>query len=591
MKQFNRFLCFVMALVTLALCVAACGAEEPQETEPPVTTVGETTTVPTTTAPTTTSPTGNETTVPPVTNPPETGAPCAVHTFAEGKLCTEERACTVCGETVPAGEHAYDNLPCTIERRCPDCGFSCSAEEEHVYGETFACGTRYCQNCLMVSYGNGCMKDCPVCGLEPLATIPFISIDGVAIESYTIVTPVKEKHGVYGYEYYLSALMRHKISVWHEVELVSVTDDVEKRPFEIRIGKTNRTVTECGEDESIIRVVDGGMEILCGTMYSFDGLIQKLSQLLSTQSSKGLELCEGDVFTQSYVAPEKDKKDGDLRVLFHNVYAASKTDELDFVSRLSSFQMVYQHYLPDVVGTQENGGMGYNVQVYLETLGYRWVKGTHGQRIFYNSNTVELYDQDSYGYVSGNSGYGTQWALFRHIKTGSVFGVGSSHFSANSVAGDDPVKGNTLRVGDAKTVIVAKQNMLNYVSTAGLEDWVNTPLIFGGDYNCNTMGEPITQVIANPNSGLHNVKSVIKDPADKDDYATMSAAPVWNKAYNYHVISPYTPYSGSGQRAIDHIYLYAEGVRYTANQYRIIHSLSSRGCADHTPHYVDLSFQ
>ena len=61
MKQFNRFLCLMMAFVMIALALAACGGEEPQDTTPAVTTDGNTT-APTTTAPTTTAPTGNETT-------------------------------------------------------------------------------------------------------------------------------------------------------------------------------------------------------------------------------------------------------------------------------------------------------------------------------------------------------------------------------------------------------------------------------------------------------------------------------------------------------------------------------------------------
>lgn len=623
MKTVQRFLCLLLALLMVALTLAACGSEETgkdidggtpslegdnttalpmDETTVPITVettvppVNETTdpTVDETDPPVTTPPD----TTPPETNPPETTPPCEAHVFEAGKMCTEERACTVCGETVPSGKHTYYAGPCTVERACKLCAYKCPAFAEHHYGAAFACGSQICENCDTAIYGKYCERKemygpCMSCGLTPAASIPFITVNGIDIREFTIVTPVKDKQNLYDYEHYISALIRHKVSVWHHVELTSVTDDAEKSAFEIRIGRTNRTVTECGENEYIIRVIDGSLEILCGEMYSFDGLMQKVGQLLSTQSSKGIALAEGDVFTQSYETPEKDRKDGDLRILFHNVYAASKTDELDFVSRFSAFKKVYAHYLPDVVGTQEDVGMGYNVRAYLETLGYRWVSANSGggQMIFYNSNTVELYAKDSYGYVSGNGGYGTRWALFRHIETGSVFGVGTSHFSANSVAGDDAEKGNALRIGDAKTVITAKQAMVGYANKAGVEDVANLPLIFGGDYNCNTMGDPITQVIANPSSGLHHVKGVIKDNDKKDDYATMSVAPVWNKQYNYHVITPYTPSQGSGRYSIDHIYLYAEGVQYTANQYRIVHSMSSRGCADHTPHYVDISFR
>jgi hypothetical protein len=246
--------------------------------------------------------------------------------------------------------------------------------------------------------------------------------------------------------------------------------------------------------------------------------------------------------------------------------------------------------MPDVVGTQEDIGMPYTVREELKAIGYRWL-GDGNQKLFYNSNTVELYASDSYGRVGGTSGYGTQWAIFRVKGTDKVFGVGTSHFSADSIVGGDSKKGNELRVSDAKTVTQSKTTMLNYAQRAGIADAKNLPMIFGGDYNCTVWGDPITQVIAAPGTGLVNVKSVIKDSSRKDDYKTMAKQPIWNRDFDYHVITPFSPKSGSGSSAIDHIYLYGEGIGYTANQYRIIHSLISRGCADHTPHYVDLSFQ
>ena len=592
MKQFNRFLCFVMALVTLALCVASCGGEEPQETDPPVTTVGETTTAPTTTVPTTTAPTGNETTAP-VTNPPEAVAPCATHTFAEGKLCTEERTCTVCHETVPAGEHTYsDKVPCTVDRPCQACSYVLPASAAHAYGEPYSCGSRYCAACLMIEYGEGCSMNCPVCGLIPLPTVPFVSIGGRSALEFTIITPADAPAD---YGDYLALALRNRLATWCDIEILSATDNTEKSGPEIRIGKTNRTVSSVESGAALIRVVGGDLELLCDGMYAYEALLDWVSTTFSQQKTDGVALTEGTLLSETYATSEAVL--GDVRVMYHNILAFVGY-RIPSSLRYSFYRSIYEHYMPDVIGMQEthtSAMLGYkapgffqkenylNLRTYLENeLSYKGLSTDTSIALFYNTETLELLAEDM---ISTRGAYGTAWALFRHKETGKVFGFTNSHFSANSTTNNDPVLGNEARINDAKSVNQAIAAIIQAAKAKNIEDADAIPVIAGGDYNCYVGSDPIAVLTS---ADLTNARDVITDPTQVDQVATYGNDLSYNETYGYHT------FTGSmipkPEHAIDHCYLYnKEGV--AAKQYRVVINGVEAGASDHHPHYLDFSFQ
>jgi len=613
MKYFKQLLCLMMALLMISLTFAACGEDPAEPEKNSDTTVADGTgiTLPSTnetTSPTkdeTTAPTGSETTAPteneteppvtepPVTEPPETVPPCEIHTFAAEKLCTEERVCTLCGETIPAGEHTYYGY-CTTVRPCVNCDYECPAAAEHIMGAVYACETQKCENCEFAIYGKRCDREtlasaCKICGLTPPSAIPFITIDGIAIKEFTIIT---SKDTPAGYGEYLSAALRHKLNVWHNVTLTSVTDDAEKSGPEIRIGKTNRTVGTVKEGELLIQVVNGDLEILCDGLSAYEALLDWMSNTFSSTQSEGLIFPEGTVLSESYDTWEADATIGDVRVMYHNILGA--VDGQSSTLRTSFYNTLYDHYKPDVIGMQETHpgqaygpffgkGNNYLLKKHLEEQGYRALSTDCALAIFYNANTLELLEEN---YINTRGAYGTTWALFRHKETGKVFGFTNSHFSANSTTNNDPVLGNEARVNDAKSVVQAINAMIAAARKANVENPESIPVIAGGDYNCRVIDDPI-QTVIKP-AQLTNVRELVEDPTMVDDKATFGNNLTFNTTFQYHQFT--TSVVNDGAKAIDHCYIYNPD-KVVAEQYRVISRSFSGGCSDHHAHYVDITFK
>ena len=599
MKYLKRALCLLLVLTMVGAALAACGgAEEPADTTAGDTTAnitgGDTTTVPPATQPPATEP--------PATDPPATAAPCEKHIWPDGSKCTEERTCTVCQETEPAGEHTYSDLPCLVDRTCLECGHKQPAATAHVYGDAAACGTKKCQNCTSAEYSGRCSYTdltlpCAQCGLMVPTAIPFVNIDGISIKEFTFVIPTYEKNLTHDYEHYVAALMRHRLDQWHRAGLQVVNDSTEKKGPEIRIGKTNRTVTECAEDTYIIRVVNGDLEILCDGMYAYEGLLNLLDSVLRSSNTEGIIFAEGEDMTATFEDKPEDALLGDLRILYHNIWNATSGAQKNLARkpRFSMFKKLYDHYAPDVLCLQEAPGAYFtadqamNLKKYLNEKGYRDLNvGTGSHPIFYNSATVTLLD---HGYQKAWA-YGTSWALFQHKATGKYFGIGNSHFTAGSMVKEEHIAQglsiDSVQMMDAQNVIAMRSKITEKARGRGI-DVENLPIIFGGDYNCFVGSGPIQYL---ESAGLENVRNVITDQTKVDDYATYGHELVYNETYDYHGLNPYTAPEGNGlTRSIDHIYLHNAGKAYTANQYRVIHNLIAGGTADHQPHYVDISFK
>ena len=229
-----------------------------------------------------------------------------------------------------------------------------------------------------------------------------------------------------------------------------------------------------------------------------------------------------------------------------------------------------------------------NLRVYLNKKGYKDLNiGTGSHPIFYNSETVTLLD---YGYEKAWA-YGTSWALFQHKATGKYFGIGNSHFTAGSMVKEEHIAQglsvNSVQLLDAQNVLAMRKKILEKAAGRGI-DTETLPIIFGGDYNCKVGSDPIKLL---EEGGLQNIRDVIEDQTKVDNYATYGSEFPYNETYDYHQLNPYTGTEGGGPNSIDHIYLHNANKAYTANQYRIIRNLIAGGCADHQPHYVDISFK
>lgn len=625
MKQFKRLLCLMMALLMIALALAACGGNDDNkdkdkdskvtedsgtnaptgndttapagdettlpsgdETTAPT---GDATTNPTETDPTETDPTETD---PPETDPPETVPPCEKHAFAENVLCTDVKVCTVCRTEVPAGEHAFYSGACTADRPCKNCSYVLPAAADHDWGQAFGCGTKKCNNCTVVMYGKYCERVddvCIVCGTRTPAAIPSITIDGVEICEFKIVIP--SPNNVIGTEYakYLASLIDHRVNMWHKVDLEIVPDKYEKDGPEIRIGPTDRTVSTVADDEYLITVVNGDLEIQCGKMYSYAGLIDKIATMLSSNQWKGIAFKSGEDITETFTAAPEDALDGDVRIMFHNVYQFG--ENINIRSRYSMFHMLYDHYMPDVLGMQEassnywTANNGLLIKNCLKAMGYGTVGEAEGfaEIVFYNKATVKVLYSDV-NKTAGN--YGTTSILFQHIATGKYFGVCNSHFAANSVTNPpyDPVQGNQMRIRDAYSVVAGKEKLIAKAQELNLPNWENLAIIVGGDYNSLVGSDPVNVVVG---ANFVNAREAVDDKTKVDDLIASGAAPSYINQYDYHGPNYYTSGVGSGKSSIDHCYVHGEGITFTANQYQIITNVVARGTADHCAHYLDIT--
>jgi len=261
-------------------------------------------------------------------------------------------------------------------------------------------------------------------------------------------------------------------------------------------------------------------------------------------------------------------------------------------SRYSMFHMVYEHYLPDVIGMQEANSVYWNsdnaglVKNYLKKNGYGTVGEKEGfaEIVYYNQKTLEVV-WSNVNKTAGN--YGTTSVLFKHKATGKYFGVCNSHFAANSVAAN-PEEGNQMRIRDAHSVVDGKNKLIAEAKRLNLPNADSLAIIVGGDYNSRVGDDPVNVVA---NAGFTNVREVIDDKAMVDDLCAADTAPKYINEYDYHGPNYYTNSVGSGKNSIDHCYTHGEGITFTANQYRVTTNLVSRGTADHCAHYLDITLK
>ena len=514
MKQFRKILCLLLAILFVLSALASCGSNETPDTTQPSGDNGNNN--------------GGDTTT---TLAP---GPCEVHTFAAGSLCTDARTCTVCGTAVEAGTHVYaEGSLCTEARNCTACGAAAPVNAEHTAGAYATCGTD--QTCIHCSYifaertNRHGYKDnfCTVCGQKRPMEISEFTIAGVPIKDFTIVIPNKDFYGAY-----VSSLITHRVSSWHGEKLVTVTDKNEEVEHEIRIGSTNRTVTEVGDWEYAIKVVDGDLEIVCGNMYAYEGLIDKVCEVI-TRSAGAIHLEADTCYTDSFTAKDTDAKDGDVRIMFHNMLNAVPEGKiLNVSSRYSMFRMLYSYYQPDIIGMQEAANSffsaenGIAIKTFLTGNKYKIVNDGKSQPIFYNTKTLELMDSN---YLKATGGKGTSWAIFRTKETDKYFAIINLHFSANSAA-PTVEECNQLRIFDAKTIAVAKSEIVAAAKKLNLSNAETLPIIAGGDYNCRVGDDPIAVV----EQTLVNLRDMIEDKTKVDDLNPGNGYPSYNEDFNYH---------------------------------------------------------
>lgn len=401
--------------------------------------------------------------------------------------------------------------------------------------------------------------------------IRSITVNGVAITSYKIVTPASGD-----VENYLAKLLKRHIALYSGMVLDIVTDETEN-DYEIRIGKTARTTASVTDGKATAAVSEKAIEILWDTDFGLTDAYNLLADQVFSNLNANIALKNGDSFSATVEIPNNVQKSGELRIMYHNVWGYINADGSNPISVRPDIALtVYRAYQPDVLCLQECSGV-YRTggKALFKYLGENYTEvcygdqGGTGNPIFYRT---DLFNAVETGYAKSRPGdKGTTWVVLERKSDGKRFGVTNSHFAADTNAGDDPVLGNQYRVEDAETMAnTAKAITAKYGKIS---------VFCGGDFNTNKSGDPYRTLT---DAGLTNVRMVAFKATDLSPY--QGSFP-YVKEYDLYGIQG--ALSTSADNAIDHLMYYGvepEVIRYDAVSYALACTAS-----DHAPHFADVN--
>ncbi len=288
-----------------------------------------------------------------------------------------------------------------------------------------------------------------------------------------------------------------------------------------------------------------------------------------------VEIAEG--FKYSGVAdasefPEMDKRSGEYRVIFNNIYGNHKAEH-PVGPRNQMNGELHLEYLPDVIGVQEGSP---NVDTYYKFMtsnGYTKLDSNPDNSnkhdytsILYLADKLEVLEKGYHLYDdgAGDKSKSVTWAVFKDKASGDVFAVGSTHFYWTS----DEL-GQAARLKDAAQVSEIAKTISEKYSCA---------FIVGGDFNCRIDSAPFGVLNGN---GFKNLQKISSDTVDITTHHSYAA---YDEALRLYLTPVYSsnPYS----KAIDHALVYNEG-KLTPKLFRVILHDYSYLSSDHCPVMVE----
>jgi len=405
--------------------------------------------------------------------------------------------------------------------------------------------------------------------------ISAIKINGTDIEKYQIVVPAGGH-----VEKYIAQMFADHVAMFEGTKLPVVTDAENSSAYEIRIGKTARTVTAPAVGKYAIKVTGNILEAVSDTIFGYIEVLDVLKNSIVKYTQSEIILKDGDNWTGDGKTPADLQKTGALRVMYQNVWGYLNTDGSNPVANRSDMaSQIYEAYQPDVLCLQEAGSAFWNASAtltkWLSANSYNeihYTDGGTGNPIFYNSKTLKLLDS---GNIKAQRGVkSTTWAVFQDLSSGKIFGVINSHFAANSDAGDNTELANSYRIADAEDILRATETIL--AKHSGIS------ILAGGDYNCAPGSDPYKKLLG---AGYVNVR---------DTAQTASTVTAYHGSYQYYTDRGYYELAvaaseGTAERAIDHIMTRGDGM--IVHRYSVLVDRISATTSDHCPHFADITIK
>lgn len=318
-----------------------------------------------------------------------------------------------------------------------------------------------------------------------------------------------------------------------------------------------------------IRISGADLTLALGSAAILDQAVEGLTDLLCKE--KSVRLTDTVLKTDLKDACAADgliRQDGDIRVMFQNVYGwTSDEPHLDVRSKIDT--LLYQIYDADIVCLQE---MSAGIRAYLVPLlnkaGYTELdvnmpsdnKKNNYTPVFYRSDRFTVLDSGWILYEGLNDAdsKSVSWGVFKEIKSGKSLAVCSTHFCWNDAA---------TRNSNAQ--------QLNTLF-ASLEAQ-NVPIVFGGDLNTVLDSEPI-RILKNAGA-----RHAWEQTTDRDSLHTNHAYPQYSATDPF--FESYAACTDGYTGAIDHIL--TRGT-LSVRQFRILHGSMAMKTSDHCPVYVDI---
>ncbi len=324
-------------------------------------------------------------------------------------------------------------------------------------------------------------------------------------------------------------------------------------------------------------LADGTMTCTAGGMWGFDLIYDALYDLL--YDAKDTLTIENNWSISGDLATSGDEEiarsltiDGDLRIMYHNVWSGAVHNRDAMESSL------YLAYMPDVLGLQEISPSVRNSNLF-KLLAHEYTEvpakatnkaGNNYVPILYRAERVELIDYGWHLYddKAGDQSKSVTWAVFKDKTTGKQFGMANTHFYWTSDA-----LGQAARLIDAAEIaqVVADAQAKHPVT-----------FIIGGDLNCRISAEPQLNLMKGGWKNAHNTATGYRS----NTKGHHSYAPL-DPLTNLYSDGPLP--SGDYSTAIDHIYTC--GTDFEVRVFNTLLHRYSLDSSDHCPIYVDVKFK
>ena len=415
-----------------------------------------------------------------------------------------------------------------------------------------------------------------------------ITVNGVDLKDFTIVIP--KEYNMADSE--LANYLHYNIGVRYGY-LLPIENDSKEYAHEILIGNTARTTVKPDVSEHVIEITDKNVQICAGSMAGYGYLDDLFYRFLVNGK---VESVKEDAYDK--LSADKDsilKREGELRIIFHNVLAYDHPDrEGDMMGPTLRWQIqadLYKEYDPDLLCLQEFNNVPRsgikNLKNQLTSLGYAEVpfeNPDHGDTpIFYKPDKVELLKYGSYDYKTPNNDnerYGgiakmATWGVFKDKNTGKMFVLFSAHLDHQ-----DNAEANARRALEALELLDLMNNTICTGEYAGL------PIILGGDINTSYNRE-------NKKYGTTGALNNFEGAGFKDAQKTLDFA---EKISSYGGYPSYTDSKGyidggtslgtDPNDSLDHC-LYKGNV--TFHSFDVMNHEYARKASDHLPLVVDVT--